>query len=223
MERFTQLSQRTLNFSMVAAPSLMVVAMILLAPQQANLQSLDGSNTFLRSIASETNAWNNSHIAMLVSMLLFPLAFLGLYRQLIPVNFWMGVIGLFLAYIGVFLVGGQLALDFAYGALVTGDGDAETARVARGLIVGSSHIQIAFNAIANIGLILGWTIAALISLIYATPNRWFGVLVIGGWLTIILLNGKIPYIEAVGHAMMASAMVLSVLLQRGRIKGDREL
>ena len=210
MDRYVKFTHYIYRFSMITAPLMMVVAMILLAPQQQLLASLEGCNLFLRSIAGEPGSWNASHVAMLLAVLLFPLAFIGLYRQLIPANFWMGVTGLTLAYVGFFMLGGQLAVDFVYGAITSNGADLDAARDVRLLIFDSSSIQIAFNMVANIGLILGWTIAAVISLIYATPNRLFGILVLAGWITIIVLHGKIPYIEAVGHSMMTLAMILAV-------------
>lgn len=116
-------------------------------------------------------------------------------------------------YIGAVLLCGQIALDFVYGALVANNGDLDAAQSMRQMIFDASTIQVAFNTVANIGLLLGWVIAAVMSLIYRVPNRLFGILVLFGWLTIILLHGKIPYIEALGHGMMAAAMILAVRQQ----------
>jgi len=213
MQRFSKLSTKILQFAMISGPSLMVIAMLLIAPQQQLLGSLEGTNLFLRSIAGEPGAWHLSHVAMLFAAVVFPLAFIGLYRSLIPCNFWFAIAGLFFGYVGAVLLIGQLAIDFVYGALVANSGDLDAARSARQMIVNASTIQVAFNMVANIGLVVGWAIAAIMSLIYNAPSRLFGVLVLLGWLTIILLSGKIPYVEAVGHGMMAAAMILAVRKQ----------
>ena len=213
MHPFNILSTKILQFAMIFGPFLMVIAMLLISPQQQLLGSLEGTNLFLRSIAGEPGAWYMSHVAMLFAALIFPLTFIGLYRSLIPCNFWFGVAGVVFGYIGAVLLCGQIALDFVYGALVANNGDLDAAQSMRQMIFDASTIQVAFNTVANIGLLLGWVIAAVMSLIYRVPNRLFGILVLLGWLTIILLHGKIPYIEAVGHGMMAAAMILAVRKQ----------
>jgi len=49
----------------------MVIAMLLISPQQQLLGSLEGTNLFLRSIAGEPGAWYVSHVAMLFAALIF--------------------------------------------------------------------------------------------------------------------------------------------------------
>ena len=128
MGRYTKLTtEHTYRISMIMAPLLMVVAMLLITPQQQLLGSLEGSNLFLRSIAGEPASWNQSHLAMLIAMLLFPFAFIGLYRKMMAANFYLAMLGVTLAYAGVLLLVGQLTLDFVYGAIVSNGADLASA------------------------------------------------------------------------------------------------
>ena len=203
-----------LKIAMILAPMCFVISMIIIAPQQDSYLFLVGNgHAFLSSLKAENSAWTYSHIFMLVGCVLYLPAFFYMYQLVIRKNKLLGELFLAIAWIGVLGLIGQIAIDFVYGVL-SKQTDLATMQKVRVAILEEPIINILFNAVANIGFLLGMFAASIIALITNWIPRLTGVLIIAGWLTIILLNGKIPYIEAVGHFLILIGFIFVILRKK---------
>lgn len=188
-----------------------VLAMIFMQAQQTALAGMEGQKgSFLLSINAEQSAWRISHIFMLVGIVLYFPVFGYLSEVIKSQNKILGRATEVVAYIGLFGLVGQITLDFVLGVLA-GYPEETTANEIRVAIYQDPVIQILFNAVANLCFLTGMAMLSLVSIITQWLPRASGVLILLGWVIIILLNGKIPYIEALGHSVIMFGFLLTIL------------
>ena len=187
-----------------------VLAMIFMHAQQTTLHGMEGQKgSFLMSLNAEQNAWRISHILMLVGIVLYFPVFGYLTDVIQNRNKVLGRVTALVAYIGLFGLIGQITLDFVLGVLA-GYPDEFAANEIRVAIYQDPVIQVLFNAVANLGFLAGMAMLSITSIITQWLPRVSGILILLGWLVIILLNGKINYIEAVGHAIIMVGFLATV-------------
>ena len=202
---------RWIQISMILAPLCFVISWIVMAPQQDAYQAFAGKGpAFLSSLRSESTAWLYSHLLLLAGAVLYLPALVGLCRPIINQQKMLGVAFLIICCIGLAGIIGQLALDFVYGVL-SNQTDLAAMEALRLAIIQEPVINLLFYTLANVGFVSGMILIALTASINNWLPRMTGVLIIAGWLTIILLHGKISYIEAVGHSMILGGFVLASL------------
>ena len=69
-------------------------------------------------------------------------------------------------------------------------------------IINNNIIHFLFNITAYVGLLLAMFGIAFTSIITGWVDRRSGTLILIGWTVILVLHGKMLYIEAVGHGII---------------------
>ena len=190
------------NIPLMLAPLCFLLSMIIIMPQQLVLESSIGEpHRLLSSIKMEYQAWVNSHFLMLLGIIFYLPAFHMVCRNISQRNYILGSSLFFVAVIGVVGIVGQLAIDFVY-AVLSQQADLEVAQVVRLSIINNNIIHFLFNITANVGLLLAMFGIAFTSIITGWVDRRSGTLILIGWTVILVLHGKVLYIEAVGHGII---------------------
>lgn len=191
------------RISMLTAGPVFASGLVLMQPQIAALERLDGDGSFLLSLAMEPDAWRNGHILLAVAALLYLAAGIGVGAVVARRNRWMGGLITVLFTVGFAGLIGQFALDFAFGALASGL-EAGVAQAARISILSDPLIQALFIQGAPVVMLLGMLVLSLTALITGWVPRLTGVVVIVGWAIVIGLHSTIPYAEAIGHFVVGT-------------------
>ncbi len=190
------------NIPIILAPLCFLLSMIVITPQQIALESLIGQpHRFLSSINIEYQAWLISHFLMLMGILLYLPAFQIVCSIIAQRNLILGRGLLIVAVIGIAGIIGQLALDFVY-AVLSQQKDLVAAQEIRLSLANNNIIHFLFNITANVGLLLAMFGIAFTSIFSGWVDRRSGVLILLGWTVILVLHGKVLYIEAVGHGII---------------------
>ena len=198
------------NVSLILAPLCFLVSMIIIAPQQLELGSSVGQpHRMLSSINLEYQAWVISHLFMLLGITLYLPAFNTVCKSIAQKNVFIGNTLLVVSVIAVVGIVGQLAVDFIY-AVLSQQPDLVAAHEIRLSIINNDIIQYLFNITANVGLLVAMLGIAITSIVTGWGSRLSGVLILTGWAVILLLNGKIVYIEAVGHGIILLGFLFSI-------------
>jgi len=174
------------------------LGLAMMQPQMSANAEMEGSGSFMRSLAAEPTAWANSHILLLVAAILYILAGLGVHDALTRSRpFTSQLLGLVII-AGAAMLIGNFGLDFVYLALATGL-SAETAQAARLTLLNDEILQPLFANIGPALFLLGMFFVALIAVITNWIPRITALPIVAGWAIIMGLHGAFPYAEALGH------------------------
>jgi len=183
------------------APLAFAGGLALMQPQIAALQSMEGSNRFLRSLALEPDAWRDSHILLSAAALLYIGAALCVMSKLGSAHRGFGTVISALLIISFAGLLGNFALDFVYGALATSL-DESAAIAARNAITNDFAGQLLFTQLAPALMLAGMLGLAITALVTNWIPRLTGVFILAGWAIVIGLNSVMPYAEVIGHLVI---------------------
>jgi hypothetical protein len=175
----------------------------LMQPQISALAGLEGQSVFLRSIATQAEAWTNGHLLLLAAAVLYLFAGLSAGRLIAGRQKIIGPLVQWFFAIGAIGLAGNFALDFVYGALAQ-QLDIDAAQAARSALLSDSTLQLVFAQAGPGVFLLGMLVVALSGLVAGWLPRVSGALILAGWAIVMGLHGVFPYAEALGHFVVGT-------------------
>jgi len=179
------------------------LGLAIMQPQISANAEMEGTGSFMISLAAEPATWANSHIVLLVAAILYILAGLGVRDALAQSRpLTSQLLGLVII-AGAAMLIGNFALDFVYLALATGL-PPEAAQAVRHALLNDGLLLPLFANIGPALFLLGMFFTALIAVITNWIPRITALPIIAGWAIIMGLHGVFPYAEALGHFVVGT-------------------
>jgi len=195
--------------AMLLAPLLFAASMIVIWPYLQELRALSGAeNGRLSAIRQENINWTVSHVLMALGAGLYVPAFIQILAPVVRARPLFGRLLRLICVTGAVGLVGQMAIDLATGVMSRSEDLTAMSRLVEAM-ENDPSIDILFFTIANLCFVVGFLLLGVYAIVSRTIPRLTGILVIGGWLVIILLNGLIPYSQALGHFLIFGGFLVA--------------